>query len=535
MRAWALALAVGVLLPLAGWIADGCQGLLGWSGVGRGEFESWATVEYWLPIHVTRRAAEVGWVWAFLAAPAQMNIGNGLDAWLTSIPAKALFGVVAGHNLRVVLVLLANAVGGMVLGRVLAPGAQWTAAALALALALNPLTLWDVAESRFAQALVAPMFVYLAALLVLAREPSRRHAVRAGIALGVTGVFYWYWGMFVGLLGMLTVVATRDRRLHLTHLVLGGVVALPFAAPFAFNQVVDKPYGTRFPPLAEIRVPIEGMLGPPGPGLMVSQSVDLAEPLTQRGGPAVWWPWVGLAVAGLAVTLRKRGGALEPVVAVHALCLWVLALGPYLVWQGAPRDVALPFQAWYQYVPAMSRFNWPGRMLVPVFIDLVVLAGPLLVSARGAAAAVVALALWSQGMTGLSLTHVPVRVPAFYRNPPGDGGIIEASLPWNSSVAGWHQSWHGRKSLGTMEDTLLGNRVRYAIECIRNRQPHVRFGRHDVAELQAAGYRWLVVLNIDPNVDALRKTFTEGLRAAPAFRDNEVTAWDLTRVESKTP
>jgi hypothetical protein len=525
-RLAALALVLlAVVLPMIGWVASPA-GLVGYAGVGRGEFENWAWTDWWIP-RLARcrldehRADRLAQTEALLAIPRDLDIGNYADGLLVTQPLKRVLGPVAGHDVRVLVILLLNALAAgfacreaaascpegrgrdplrSVLpaasssrGRAARDGVLPVVTLAALAIALDPVTLWDIAESRFAQALLAPALLYAGLMLRWLRTPTLGRAVQAALALALTGLCYWYAALFMAALALSALAIRPDRwRPWALHVLVAVALMLGFALPFLAGGRPSVPLGTPFPPLSEVVVPGPAVLGPPGPGLIVAQSTRLTAPLSPPLGPAIPWPWVVLAVISV-ISDRARpprspagasgppgrlppsapmpeaispsaapadGGAFAPrprwpaaFLACAAAGL-VFALGPYLKWADRVVDIRLPYALLYRWIPFVWRLNWPARTLPYVLGALILASIPFLLRKRrpAASAALLVLAVLPTVAAGLlPLPVSPLTVPPTYRaGLPGNprDGVYEATLPINSSLAAWYQSWHGHPLLG---------------------------------------------------------------------------------------
>lgn len=475
-----------VIAPLATWLWAPPDTLIGICGVARGEFENWAWMDWWMPRHVAEQAVLHGgtglaWLRAVLCAPRDLDCGNYLDGWLITQPLKGLLDAVRGHDARVIAVLGLNGLAAFFAGREAADtacsdstDAAWPlrrdAAALvgAVLVACNPITLWDVAESRFAQALIAPAVAYVGCLLRWMRTPTPAAASWSGLMLALTGITYWFMAIFLAPLALLSVGCTpRGWRSWLLHLMVATVIAAPFAWPFLASSSPHPAYGTPFPPYDTLAIPAPGILGPPGPGLVVAQSVDLASPLQPPLGPSLPWPWI--VYATLALGAWKRRARPAALLAGCAVVWWALSLGPVVRLHGERIADGPIYAGAYRWVPFVWRLSWPARTL-----PLVALAGGLLCVPALASllhrltnrldGARQQRAVWvvSAGLAGLLLAGaraseifpLPVTrlsVPAPYRDggmgDPRDG-VVELSLPLNSASAAWYQSWHGHPLLG---------------------------------------------------------------------------------------
>jgi hypothetical protein len=290
----------------------------------------------------------------------------------------------------------------------------------------------------------------------------------------------------------------------------------------------------------------------------VSYSLDAARPLQPPDGPTLPWPWLLAAAAGGALAWgapsdpeaarRRRGVVLA--LAATAATWWVVALGPYLRWEGTIYFLPLPFQTLYQYVPFFSRLHWPARTLPYLWIAVVLLALPVLrhlaLRGRGVVVMLVVAALLPAAAQGLwPLPATPLRVPAFYRNfsQVQAGGVIEASLPWNSSVAGTLQAWHGQKVLGNLAqhppyfgdaDPMLRDPRNYdanaflrAVDKARQGTLAVDGAAAAVDALRTAGYRWITVHRALPHASTVEQALRAILDRPPDVVENGFAAWEI--------
>lgn len=595
-------LVVALVWPLSPLWGAG-PSLLGWSGEASGEFESWWWLDWWIP-----RLAAARWdnlhghplqqFWSLLCIPRDLDIGNYVEGLLLALPCKTWLGPIQGHNLHVALVLLLNVEAALFLAKSFlalacpeASARPWRiglVTAAAVAMALNPVTLWDLAQSRFGQALIAPWLLLLAFSFEAVRHGSR--TVRAGVAvtLALTAVVYWYAAFFAAALVLpLLVLAARQAPaaevrppkrawLGLALALAAGLVAtLPLGIPFLAGGPAEAP-AMPFPPLEDLvarGIPGAAHLGPPGPPLIVAQSVDLLDPLRAPGGPALSWMWAALGALGLLLGLARPSMRPVTVALLLALLAWmVVAFGPYARTGDAWHPLALPYQLLYRWLPFFWRLNWPARTLPFVHVGLVLLslqaaALTLRVHSRRnswatgtAALAMAVLALlpsWKQDL--LPLPSTPVQVPAFYAETVAHeepGGVIEASFDWNSSRAGFFQVWHEQKVLGNLAhcppafgdpqgsslrtpSSLRQHPLLRTIEEARLETPSLdadspgaALVERDLTMLKAARYRWIVVHASYggapiPRTAALLDAISLALGRHPDVHVGDLSAWKL--------
>lgn len=586
-----LVLAVGV--PLLCWLSTPEEALLGWCGVGRGEFENWAFTDWWVPqaarCHMeANTGAPLTGLWGVLGIPRDLEIGNYLDGVLIALPLKALLGPLRGHNARVAMVLSLNAAAAFwaclqaartaqqdddraeALGTPTSPpvlaspvptdAAVAAAVVCAVALACNPITLWDVAESRFAQALIAPLVLYLGAMLRWMRAPSWQTAALAGVALALTALDYWYAAILVLPVALMMVACRRDALGGgLLHAALGAALCLPFALPLLASDAGRTPWGTPFPALEQLRIPARGVLGPPGPGLTVAQSIDLAVPLAPPLGPSL--PVLLVVCAMLALPAWRRRPGAAAAICTGATLWWAFALGPFVRFHGEVIAPGLVHALSYRWVPFLWRLYWPARTLPMVAAVLALLCAPgltwllerlpsgarrTLTTAALAAAALLSPA--SQGLLPLPISTP--RIPAPYREGllgNTRDGVVELSLPVNASSAVWYQTWHEHPLLGGQafcphRDTTTPGWARdpRALNddplmrwagAVRSGETAAAPPTDAVRRMRDAGFPWLVVQRTYgerpvEGAEALVKALTETL-GQPALQSSEMCAWHL--------
>lgn len=517
--------ALAVLLPLLRLFVSPHDTLLGYSGIARGEFENWAWLDWWIPRYAACQVHQhaghpMAQVWALLRLPRDLDIGNYLDGLFIAQPMKAMFGNVWGHNARVALVVLLNALATWFMCRQVLLLARphddptWPAAVGAIALACNPITLWDIAESRFAQGLIAGWVAYIGCMLRWLRDPSTRNAMWGGLSLALAGLIYWYAAMFLSPLVLLWGMARpRAWRAWGLHVGIALVSMLPFALPFLPGDPHNIQLGTPFPALDLNAVPAVNQLGPPGPGLIIAQSVNFADPLCAPGGTAISCIWLAFATVGFLAWRRRIAAGLAACVTLW----WIFALGPYLHVRTTIMSVPLPYQIVYRFVPFVCRLNWPARTLPFVMAGLVMLSLPafaalLSYAPRMRTAWILAFAsvgVISPVLQGvLPLPATPLMVPMPYRTGAlGDTReqIYEVSFELNSSQVGYYQSWHGHP--------VLGNRA----YCPGD--PKLT-GHWKVVQRQYGG-------QLLPNAALRIHEIREGLRRPPDIDTPEMAAWHL--------
>lgn len=405
---------------------------------------------------------------------------NILDAYV-AIPFRLLLGNVAGYNLFLILGMLA---GGVAAGRFAWDlTGDWKATTLAgLLLVLSPWALYEAAEGRPTQALLALPILFLHAAWATGTRRDWRAAALAGMYLALTGYQYWFYAFFLGMAALILGIWATWRRTPgagtwweiLSRYALAGGLAIVMAAPGALPMLLATS-GTE----AEI------------PGLLHVEIWDwrATPPLTDEGqliGIFNWQPlrraagfyvtdmkgterfltrttltpWLSLVFLGL---WAWKPGKLEraPILAILALCV-VLATGPLILAGRSliPNPIYI-FLA--KHIGFFQRLWWPGRAYVLLTL-LLPFIGAVALTSLPQRFRTVAWAIACLGWTGeLALQkHYPFEtwnayIPAGYRCLAGgsEGAVLE--LPYNFTQAHlYYQTAHGRPIFGGM---LENNKV----------------------------------------------------------------------------
>ncbi|MDP2312535.1 MAG: hypothetical protein Q8P41_06480 [Pseudomonadota bacterium] len=506
--------------------------------------------------------------------------GNLVDAWLAT-PLRYTFGPVAGFDLWIAVLLATNAWAGARLAAAFGvpKGWRWPAA---VALVLNPYVLGELDLGRPTQAWLAPAGFALAGLVSMRSVGA---AVLSGLALAVTGLVYWYYGLLLGVVAVLHAVwriLAGPGRLgalgrHGVAATVALVVAWPFAAPMLRALDAGEIPGLLAldgtGPLAPLA--LRTLEGDPQGLYVVAPLAAAAGSLLDEGElrfnpgiPAMFAVHLVVAVLGLAWMLARGGeGARSGVrawgwLAIAATLTLLVASGPAIVIGGH----LVPNRPWIALVATVDilrRWWWPGRA---IFLFHLFVAGLLPVLLRA-----LPRKLWIPAGAALLLaTGVPLRREALLPLAtweavvPGSlaclaaapaGAVIDLPLLVDQKNL-WYQTVHKKPILGGMllkkeafvplaftalrkSDPLLA-----ALEAVGDRQytrnviPATSEAR---AALAAHGYRYVLA-----RVDAFRRPRTDAdgavvwvsewsrprrqllaLLGAPAVEDDALAFWTL--------
>ena len=496
--------------------------------------------------------------------------GNLLDALLAA-PFRLVLGPVAGSNAFVAAVLAGNALGAWRLASAVQADLWGRRAAVLVAL-ISSQVLLELDAGRTTQALLLPCFLWIECLVLPA---SARVGARGGVALGVSALVYWYYGLVGAVIGavvlplrvLLAEGGTRGRELSLALLAVGGaaLVALPAAWPMlAHLQSGEVPgllaLGDPEGPLGRLRLLTEQG---DSQGLTLLTLSGRAAGLSDEGGLQVslgplLFAEAHLLILGAALYLRhKQAWVLALVVAVAA----GVAFGPGLV-VGEHVFANRPYQEAAERLDVLRRWWWPQRAAMFSLIGCCGLAGVavgalparlralatltllLLLAWRPVGAALLPLPSWSAGLS-----------PGFQCLAAAPAGAV-VELPYAYDQKNlYHQTVHGKPQLGGMlvtKDAFVpaGTRLllrdnsflRGLVEITareRVRAPDVADG--DRAALTALGFRYVLVrteafwrLRAESDGALVRRSdWQRGRRlllpllGEPAFEDQDLAIWTL--------
>ena len=138
--------------------------------------------------------------------------GNILDVLLLSYPLERIFGPIAGHNIKVLLILVGNGVCGYALARSLTNGRTLALAAGALAI-VNPIVIQDINKTGLRQIVLWWLLLYPVFLTRAWRTGGRMAGVAAGACYVAAAAFYWFYGLFAAMFTLVYVswLWARDR------------------------------------------------------------------------------------------------------------------------------------------------------------------------------------------------------------------------------------------------------------------------------------------------------------------------------------
>ncbi|MCB9744628.1 MAG: hypothetical protein H6741_01090 [Alphaproteobacteria bacterium] len=381
--------------------------------IGGGELGGWLWRYWW---HFMEMEAlgdgQLGFferILTFLSLGRYPETGNILDVLLLSYPLQAVFGLPAHYNLKIFILLMGNGLCGYALGRSLT---RHRSAALAAGLmaVVNPLTIQDIHGSGLRQVMLWWVLLFPVALFRAEDQQTPRAGVLAGVLLGLCGAFYWFYGLFAGILfGMWLLRLLWVRRampmigqlvrwvgpLLVATAAVGGTFALPYILGEGSGttvgqggQLPELSFFLPFPEYDVIRdVPLrpsnyeENVLSSLNRTIMSSWSADyLFNPGHPRALP------IGVLLFGVLPALLMRPGPQTRGrfwILVFAV-FYLGTLGPFLKLGGDLDNaevliladsyvVRMPWTWMFRWIPGMSRMFGPYRMGALVVVAAVAL------------------------------------------------------------------------------------------------------------------------------------------------------------------
>jgi len=510
----------------------------------------------WFAAHMAEVASGGGALWAGeqlhwpIGQDCRLLLWN-LGIQVITLPLFLVFEAIPAWNLSMIWLGGLNGLGGWVLGRI-AGGDRASGVVGAALLVCSPFVWAELAQGRGEQALFLFLALTVAGLLALWREPDRRVAVLTGLAWGLAGICYWFYGYFLLLIVAALALAALARRRwrRLASLAVSGGVAAAVAAPLAIGVLIaTQQAGSPFQQAAE-DIHLVSLAQSSWTGIELG---SLLWPLWMPVQLRDCVPMVLSLCLLAAVPLWRRSSWL-PVLGLVSL---VLAMGRLLYWtEGdlvlfAGLRPLMPFIAVQDWLPGFWRFLWPYRYVALASVAAAGCAGVLVARLgrwRWAGAALLVLALTGEHRAALrscpeaSIWTAPVsfEVPTLFREiaqEPGTQPVLMlpfrgegGSLLWNPyhrqpsseglgdgeeflQDAEW-AAWIGASPV-MMELQAMGDALHPELVADPSLSP-------DLARL---GFRW-AVLDLRRRHGGVQR-YEEFFRRSPDFQDAHIVAWRL--------
>lgn len=402
-----------------------------------------------------------------------------LGAALT-LPVTFLGGPVLSYNLWLLLNLVGAGLAAFALGRRL--GLSAPAAGLAgLAFETTPHLLGQLYNGISETATVGTLPLCLVAALRLREAPGPRRGGELGLALALSALASWYYGLFsaLGVAGLLVRDAWRTPRRWTRPAAWGGLLVagactlLLVGPPFLlFRQTLLAPTALVRRDESFVALTLAGhnqvdLWSFFRPGR--TYSPDLRALYDEALITVVYAGWT-LLVAGAVALWRGRDQGPARGLAAVALVCFVLAQGPWLYVSGSWVELPggdpapLPFLFLTQIVPGFASMSHAFRFAVPMGLALSLLAGLAVdLAPRGRAAVAGGLgALWLVELVVASPAVLPLPVSrveapachaaltytADWAPLPRDGAVLDVPVSLQVLARGRYAGWQTRHGLG---------------------------------------------------------------------------------------
>lgn len=477
--------------------------------------------------------------------------GNFLDATL-SIPFQVLFGTPGYYAVFVAALFAANTVAFQSLLRTIGVS---TVPRLfgTLVWMVNPFVFHELIWGRPTQAFLLFSILALRAFWKLHQDPQLKTAIWLGVWVGLQGLTYWYAGYFLAfVLGWLAIwlgreTAARIGLKKLLGLYAAGAATCGLMLSYAVARILTKAGSGSIPMEA---ISSGNWLVPDTLANYVGGFI-LGYQITEGHGYPMMqsWLWAPLFLA-IAIAGQKRMLWLGAAIVTLAV-----ATGPE--WTIGDTLFRMPqYMILYHVLPFFERLWFPYRILGFTFIALSV-AGALLLEKHKARrwAVPVAAVLWLAGVAeSVQLKAMPLMTtdmtPSKVAEHIRDEGGPVINVPFDSGDASVVlQVTHGQPILSGMGenssyfkpaehlDRMKNNSfLRFLDEIILERSDAQTFTAADRAEIEAQGFRWVVLFR-EQVLATQTRFYNDSMEASAAQQSfNEMrpkTAIDVQREMSE--
>ncbi len=428
--------------------------------------------------------------------------GNILDVLLLSFPLESLVGFPGYHNLKVLVILVGNALCAYALARSLSPHRAVCLAASLVAI-FNPLVLTDINGTGLRQVLLWWALLFPIALRRALRTAHPLDGVLVGVSFTLVAAFYWFYGLFAAMFGLVWLLGwgimhrpelRRLPRWLLPAALTAAVGVFLFLIPYfqagstigpggvpVESTGLDLPETTFFLPFPDYDTIASAPLRPTTAAENVLSSlhrvIDSSWPIDTVINPGHGSLAFPVVVFLLGVLPSAFVRSARPWLGVW-LIFWLGTLGPFLK-LGARQDtgdvlmfgeyvVRMPFTLMFQFIPGMSRMFGPYRMASFMVVATVALLALTLSAVRDPRLRTAGALLLALGTIGQPFVHIsgPVAegsikpppfqlplwvsdfaIPAWYTEVAAaeGGGIIELPFEQQQDLLSAYQAAHRQR------------------------------------------------------------------------------------------
>ena len=475
--------------------------------IGGGELGGWLWRQWWHfeEIRALKQMdmGVIGSTEALISLGRFPETGNILDIILFSFPLRNLVGFPVDHNLKVLLILIGNGMCGYALARGFTDSFLVSIAAGAIAI-FNPLVIQDINKLGLRQVvlwwvLLLPIFLQRAG-----RSCSVRDGTIVGIIFTLIAGFYWFYGLFAGLFGIIWLLWWWIKNkppffLAARWLSAAGITAVIgvffFLMPYfstgedatgagGAQQLPEVTFFLEYPAYDTISTAPERPTNYQENVLSsLHRGIDSAWPadvvLDPRHGVKAF-PVVILFFGVIPCFFIRRSEKAASYAKMYLFVwffFWLGAMGPFLKW-GPFKDtsevitigdyvIRMPYAYLFQYIPGMSRMFAPYRLSALMVVASVALVALSLDGLRNLQRRIIAVLFFTllvlqpfyrfdledNDLSGTPSTwRIPIqssgfKLPDWYLDLDPDGweGIIELPLDQQQDLLCAYQSFHHRK------------------------------------------------------------------------------------------
>lgn len=326
--------------------------------------------------------------------------GTVLDIMAISYPLKIWLSLPFPlyYNIKFIIILLINSMAGYYVMRRFTRRED-VGIICGVFMAVNPFLVMVLGKARLRAGLLGFVILCLYYLYELTKKPDRKTAILCGVFLGISSIFYAFYGMFL-LAIILLVFAGKvfldlyrkrggEIREFFKHLLLVFLVFIVIVAPWVLpylkqiekrdgeTKVFGVSFFREFPDPRKVYEP-SFRNDPMGHELGVIRLI-MAEEMPLR----FYFPII-FSVFGILAFFKPRPWVF--LMLTVFLVFYVLCLGPYLKFSDNPeleglyvnregKFVPLPYIRFYRYIPFISRLHHPDHFLSFASVALMFLAG----------------------------------------------------------------------------------------------------------------------------------------------------------------
>ena len=326
--------------------------------------------------------------------------GTVLDIIAISYPLKTWFSIPFPlyYNIKFIIILLFNSLAGYYVMQRFTKRED-VGIICGVFMAVNPFLMLILGKARLRAGILGFVILCLYFLYELTQKPNFKTAILCGISLGLTSIFYAFYGMFLLTIILLVFIGkavldfTRKRKgeiwkffkqLVVVFFIFSIIIApwmIPYLSQIEKREGETKVFGVKFfkdmPDPREVYDP-SFRDNPTGHELGIVRLI-MAEEMPLR----LYFPIV-FCLLGILAFFKPRPWVF--LMLLIFVVFYLLCLGPYLKFSDNPeleglyvtkngKFVPLPYILFYKYIPFISRLHHPDHYLSFASVALMFLSG----------------------------------------------------------------------------------------------------------------------------------------------------------------